>query len=156
MQNKGVDMAVGAKPRGQVITTRTPLLSVGRTTNMVAQGEFLHVAVKVYAEGGENALHAHASDDHLHFVLDGEATFYDEDGNTTIVHKNEGMFLPKGSLYYFHSSGDTNLVMISSYAREPGRTGEGRVARDGHPLPGHSEENKHVEGVPIPGKFFGD
>jgi len=149
-------MAVETQPKGKHITTRTPLLSVGRTTNFVADGEFLHVAVKVYAEGGENALHAHAGDDHLHFVLDGEATFYDEDGNTTIVHKNEGMFLPQGALYYFHSSGDTNLVMISTYARQPGRTGEGRVARDGHALPGHSEENKHIEGVPIPGKFFGD
>ena len=149
-------MAVETRPKGKHITTRTPLLSVGRTTNFVADGEFLHVAVKVYAEGGENALHAHAGDDHLHFVLDGEATFYDEDGNTTVVHKNEGMFLPQGALYYFHSSGDTNLVMISTYARQPGRTGEGRVARDGHPLPGHSEENKHIEGVPIPGKFFGD
>src|SRR4051794_38035204 len=93
IQAKGADMAIEARPRGQVISTRTPLLSVGRTTNIVAQGELLHVAVKVYAEGGENALHAHAADDHLHFVLDGEATFYDEDGNTTVVHKNEGMFL---------------------------------------------------------------
>ena len=66
------------------------------------------------------------------------------------------MFLPKGAYYYFHSSGASNLVMISSYARQPGRTGEARIALDGHPLPGSSEENKHVEGVPIPGKFFGE
>ena len=149
-------MAIDAKPKGKVIKARTPLLSVGRTTDFVAQGDLLHVAIKVYAEGGENALHAHAGDDHLHFVLDGQATFYDEDGNTTIVNKNEGMFLPKGAYYYFHSSGESNLVMISSYARQPGRTGEGRIALDGHPLPGGSEENKHVEGVPIPGKVFGD
>src|SRR5947209_4529213 len=127
-RRKETDMAIGAKPKGTVIKARTPLLSVGRTTNMVAQGDLLHVAIKVYAEGGENALHAHASDDHLHFVLDGEATFYDEDGKTTVVHKNEGMFLPKGAYYYFHSSGESNLVMISSYARQPGRTGDGRIA----------------------------
>ena len=112
-------MAIEARPHGKVIKARTPLLSVGRTTDFVAQGDLLHVAIKVYAEGGENALHAHAADDHLHFVLDGEATFYDEDGKTTVVHKNEGMFLPKGAYYYFHSSGESNLVMISSYARQP-------------------------------------
>ncbi len=149
-------MAVEARPKGQPITARTPFLSVGRTTNFVARGEHMGVAVKVYAEGGENALHAHAADDHLHFVLDGQATFYDEDGNTTVVNRFEGMFLPKGALYYFHSSGDTNLVMISTYANAPNKGGDSRVGPDGRPLPGESAENKHVEGVPIPGKFFGD
>jgi hypothetical protein len=30
-----------------------------------------------------------------------------------------------------------------------------RVGPDGRPLPGHSVENKHVDAVPVPGKFFG-
>jgi mannose-6-phosphate isomerase-like protein (cupin superfamily) len=149
-------MAVEAKPKGKVITARTPLLSTGRTTTFVARTDTLAVAVKVYAEGGENTLHAHTNNDHLHFVLDGQATFYDEEGNTTVVNKNEGMFLPKGAYYYFHASGGTNLVLLSSYAYEGGASGEVRLGIDGKPLPGYSEENKHVEGVPIPGKFYGD
>jgi mannose-6-phosphate isomerase-like protein (cupin superfamily) len=149
-------MAVEARPKGKVITARTPLLSTGRTTNFVAQTDTLAIAVKVYAEGGENTLHAHTTNDHLHFVLDGQATFYDEEGKTTVVNKNEGMFLPKGAFYYFHASGGTNLVLLSSYAYPNGRDGEGRMGIDGKPLPGYSEENKHVEGVPIPGKFYGD
>ena len=32
---------------------------------------------------------------------------------------------------------------------------DGRLGPDGHPIPGHSAENNHVEGIPIPGKFFG-
>jgi hypothetical protein len=32
---------------------------------------------------------------------------------------------------------------------------EGRLGPDGLPLPGHSEKNKHVDGVPVKGKFFG-
>ena len=149
-------MAVEARPKGKVITARTPLLSKGRTTDFVARTDVLAIAVKVYAEGGENTLHAHTTNDHLHFVLDGQATFYDEEGKTTVVNKNEGMFLPKGAYYYFQCTGPSNLVMISSYASVPGVTGEGRLGIDGKPLPGYSEENKHVEGVPIPGKFYGD
>jgi mannose-6-phosphate isomerase-like protein (cupin superfamily) len=149
-------MAVEAKPKGKVITARTPLLSKGRTTNFVARTDTLAVAVKVYAEGGENTLHAHTTNDHLHFVLDGQATFFDEEGKATVVNKNEGMFLPKGAYYYFQSTGPTNLVMISSYAYVAGERGEGRLGIDGKPLPGESVENKHVEGVPIPGKFYGD
>ena len=149
-------MVVEVRPKGKVITARTALLSTGRTTNFVARTDTLASAVKVYAEGGENALHAHTTNDHLHFVLDGQATFYDEDGNTTVVNKNEGMFLPKGAYYYFQCLGPTNLVMLSSYAYVPGQGEEGRLGIDGKPLPGSSEENKHVEGVPIPGKFYGD
>lgn len=148
-------MAVEARPKGKVITARTPLLSKGRTTNFVARTDLLSIAVKVYAEGGENALHAHTTNDHLHFVLDGQATFYDEEGKTTVVNKNEGMFLPKGAYYYFQCTSPGNLVLLSSYAYEPGQGGEGRLGIDGKPLPGESIENKHVEGVPIPGKFYG-
>ena len=46
--------------------------------------------------------------------------------------------------------------LLSSYAYEPGERGEGRLGINGLPLPGHSVENKHIEGVPIPGKFYGD
>jgi len=149
-------MAVEARPKGEVVTLKTPLLSAGRTTSFIVQTDLLSVAVKVYAEGGENTLHAHTTNDHLHMVLDGQATFYDEDGKTTVVNKYEGMFLPKGALYYFKSTGDTNLVLMSSYAYAPGDRGEdGRIGGDGKPLPAYSEANKHVEGTPVPGKFFG-
>lgn len=149
-------MAVEARPKGTVIKARPALLSKGRTTEFVARGDSLGVAVKVYAEGGENALHAHTNGDHLHFVLDGQATFYDEEGNATVVNKNQGMYLPKGAYYYFQCTGGGNLVLLSSYAYEAGETGEGRLGIDGKALPGESVENKHVEGVPIPGKFYGD
>ena len=148
-------VAVEAKPKGQVVTLRTPLISNGRTTNFIARGDLLSVAVKVYAEGGENALHAHTSNEHIHMVLDGQATFYDDDGIATVVNKYEGMYLPMGALYYFQSTGDTNLVMMSCYAADPNHAGEGRMGADGKPLEAYSEANKHVEGTPVPGKFFG-
>src|SRR5262249_15816279 len=150
-------MAVEVTPKGQVVSLRTPLLSAGRTTSFIVQTDLLGMAVKVYAEGGENTLHAHTTNDHVHMVLEGQATFYDEDGKETVVNKYEGMFLPKGAYYYFKSSGDTNLVLLSSYAYAPGDRGEdGRLGADGKPLPAYSEANKHVEGTPVPGRFFGD
>ena len=36
------------------------------------------------------------------------------------------------------------------------QTGDGRIDIEGAPLPGDSEANKHVEGVAVPGKFFGE
>jgi mannose-6-phosphate isomerase-like protein (cupin superfamily) len=150
-------MSVETKPKGKVVTLRTPLLSNGRTTDFIARGDVLSVAVKVYAEGGENALHAHTTNEHVHMVLQGQATFYDEEGTATVVNKYEGMWLPKGAFYYFQSTGDENLVLMSCYAATPGSSSgeEGRMGIDRKPLPAYSEANKRVEGTPIPGKFFG-
>jgi mannose-6-phosphate isomerase-like protein (cupin superfamily) len=150
-------MAVDAKPKGKVVTLRTPLLSAGRTTDFLARGDLLAVAVKVYAEGGENGLHAHTTNEHIHMVLQGQATFYDEDGKATVVNQYEGMWLPKGAYYYFQSSGTENLVLMSCYASDPAmKGGEGRMAIDGTPMEAHTDpRNKREEGTPIPGKFFG-
>jgi len=53
-------MAVTAEPKADVFSIRTPLLCAGRTTNFVARSDMMSVAIKVYAEGGENAAHCHA------------------------------------------------------------------------------------------------
>ena len=149
-------MAVETTPKGKVVTLRTPLLSAGRTTDFIAQGDLLSVAVKVYAEGGENGLHAHTTNEHIHMVLQGQATFYDQDGQATVVNQYEGMWLPKGAYYYFQSSGDENLVLMSCYARDRGQSGDGRLGIDGKPMDAHTDpRNKRVEGTPVPGKFFG-
>ena len=64
-------------PKAQVFTLEgTPLLSAGRTDTVVARSDDMTARVKVYAEGGENATHTHLNEDHLFFVLQGEATFF--------------------------------------------------------------------------------
>jgi hypothetical protein len=117
--------------------------------------------LKVYAEGGENALHNHAMEDHAFIVLDGQATFHDRDGKATVVNKYQGILLPRGALYRFQSSGKTNLVMFrvgtgsNPYLR--GSENE-RLGTDGRPLPAASKENdpKNMGApVPVPGRFFG-
>jgi len=146
-------MAVETTPRAQVFSLKTPLLSSGRSNLHVAGTDLLKVRVKVYAEGGENGLHAHYDEDHAFIVLQGQATFRDENDTPTVVNRYEGIMLPKGALYYFQSTGEENLVLI--------RVGAGRKAEGGYRLglngvPLTPEENKHEEGVPIPGKFFGE
>jgi mannose-6-phosphate isomerase-like protein (cupin superfamily) len=138
----------------QKFSLRTPLLSKGRSMELLAKANMMYAHVKVYAEGGENVIHAHQAEDHLFVVLEGQATFHlDADDKVTVVDKHEGVMIPRGAYYYFQSSGDTNLVLLRVGARpEPGP--DDRVAIDGGPLPGHSAANKHEEGVVIPGKFF--
>lgn len=141
-------------PRAQVFTLDgTPLLSVGRTDTVVAKSDDMSARVKVYAEGGENATHTHLNEDHIFFVLQGQATFFlgrnaDEQVK---VNPMSGILLPKGAYYRFQSSGDENLVLfrVGSFVGDSERVGP-----SGAPLPSRSNENNHVVGVPVEGKFF--
>jgi len=139
-------------PKAQIFSLKTPLLSAGQTNTPVAGTDLLKVRVKVYAEGGENELHAHFDEDHSFVVLQGQATFHDDAGNTNEVNKYEGILLPKGAYYYFQSTGNENLVLLRVGAgRKSGD--EFRLGNEGRPLT--AEENKRIPGVPIPGEFFG-
>jgi mannose-6-phosphate isomerase-like protein (cupin superfamily) len=139
--------------KAEVFSLKTPLLSEGRTNKVLAQTDQLKLRIKVYAQGGENGLHTHNDEDHAFVVLQGQATFHDEAGNSTVVGKYQGIMLPRGAYYYFESSGDDNLVLLRAGA---GRKPEGgyRVGTHGRPLT--REENKHISGIPIPDQFFGE
>ncbi|MBO0691868.1 MAG: cupin domain-containing protein [Acidimicrobiaceae bacterium] len=139
-----------------------PLLSAGSTTDLVARTSSMWVHVKVYADGGENALHTHSTEDHVFVILDGEATFYDENGEETVVSKNDGVLVPRKTLYRFRSSGSTNLVMLRIGAPAGDEdlfeaTWGKRLGRSGALLPGNSPENGTgaIRGTPVPGKTFG-
>ena len=148
--------ATKSPPKAEVFSLKTPYLSVGRTTEFVANTDLMSVAIKVYAEGGENALHTHLHEDHAFVVLEGEATFWDRAGTETVVGKYQGICLPRGAFYYFKSTGDTNLVLLRVGANDTSWHGDTRMGPDGKPLPSRSAENKRIDGVPIPGKFFGE
>ena len=146
---------VAAQPQATVFSlTDTPLLSSGSTDRVVARSPQLVSRIKVYAEGGENALHAHQQEEHVFLVLAGQATFFlDKEERQTVVNKFEGVLLPAGAYYRFQSSGDENLVMFRV------GTGKGpqddRMGPNGRALPGNSAENKHVPGTVRPDAFFG-
>lgn len=143
---------VATKP--EVFSLCVPLLSKGRQDTWLAQSDLLRLSMKVYAEGGENVLHAHTAEDHAFIVMQGQARFHDRDDNVTVVGPYEGIFLPKQTYYRFENCGEGSLVMlrVGAAAEHPATT---RYGVDGQPLPGYSKENKHEDGVPIEGAFFG-
>ena len=148
-------MAVEVRPAAQVFNLRTPYLDQGRTTDTRAETELLTVIMKVYAEGGENAMHNHPHEDHAFIVLEGEASFrVGSDEDVRVLGPNEGIMLPRGTNYWFASSGERNLVMIRVGANYPGHAA-GRLTPDGRDIPGNSIENKQVPRIERPGPGFG-
>ena len=149
-------MAVETRQASSVFNLRTPYLEQGRTTDVRAKTDLMTVTAKVYAEGGENAMHHHTHEDHAFIVLEGEATFYlESDDNAKVVRRYEGVMLPKGANYWFKSSGEGNLVMVRVGAIYPDAP-HGRLTPDGRDIPGGSEENKSVERIERPGRGFGE
>ena len=149
-------MAIETRPAVEVFNLKTPYLSQGRTTDLRAETELMTIIMKAYAEGGENGMHNHPHEDHSFLVLEGEATFrIERDDNTKIVGRLEGIMLPKGTNYWFSSSGNQNLIMIRVGAKYPGAR-SGRLTPDGRDIPGNSEENKEVPRIERPGPGFGD
>ncbi|MCZ6623039.1 MAG: cupin domain-containing protein [Deltaproteobacteria bacterium] len=145
------------KPKAKVFSLKTPYLSAGRITSLVAETDGLWIHTKVNAEGGENAVHTHTDEDHAFVVLEGEVTFFDENGNGTVLKPYQGIIIPRGAYYRYLNTGSGNLIVLRVGAGSRCKGGEkSRIGPNGQALPGHSAENKHVEGVPIPGKFFGE
>ncbi len=91
-----------------------PLLAEGQTMTLLAQASDLKIHLKVHAPGwnGELVQHRHPYEDHMFFVLAGEATFKDERGQLTRVSPMEGIMLPKGVIYSFENTGQDNLVIL--------------------------------------------
>jgi mannose-6-phosphate isomerase-like protein (cupin superfamily) len=127
-------------PKVTRYSMKVPLLTSGRTNQVLARTDTVEVRAKVYAAGGENALHTHLDEDHTFFVLDGEATFYGPDDQSTVVGRYEGLMIPAGAYYRFESTGDTNLVLL-------------RIGADVEPLPGGDETPRvGIDGLPLEGK----
>ena len=149
-------MATKTASKAEVFSLRTPYLSAGRITSLVAETDNLWIHTKINAEGGENALHKHTEEDHAFIVLEGEVTFFDEEGTETVVKPYQGIMLPKGAYYRYLNTGPGNLMIIRVGAGKQGGGGEEtRIGPDGNPLSSESAENKKIEAVPVPGKFFG-
>ena len=143
-------MAVETAVQPQTFRVRVPLLKEGRVHDIVARAGEMTVAMKCYAEGGENALHAHLDEPHTFVILQGQARFWGPDGETGVFGRNEGILIPAGWYYRFESCGDEPLVIL--------RVGHGdgslRVGPDNAPLPADSLENKTVPPVVLEGVYY--
>src|SRR5262245_40941878 len=63
-----VNAMIDAAPKAETFKLRTPLVSKGRLDTVLTESPLMQVRMKVYAEGGENVLHAHQNEDHI-FVI---------------------------------------------------------------------------------------
>lgn len=143
-------------PAATTFKLEAELLEQGRTMELLARTNVLAAHIKVYAEGGENAIHAHTQEDHLFVILGGEATFHlGHDDQVKVLRKHEGVIIPANSFYWFVSSGDENLILLRVGAKAKGWSDfDDRVDVDGNPFPGNSPANKQVPVVKREGAFF--
>ena len=154
--NGSIRSVAEAASTSEVFDICTPYLLQGRTTDVRSRTDIMTVTIKVYAEGGENAMHAHQDEDHTFVVLEGEAEFHlDTDENTKRLTRYQAVMIPKGANYWFQARGDENLVMLRVGASPTGFKSHARMTPDGKEIPVASLENKTVERIEKPGPGFG-
>lgn len=143
----------GSAPALVPFHLRTPMLASGRSHTYLAESDGLSVVIKCYAEGGENALHAHPREDHVFVILQGEATYRDGEDATLVLGRNDGVLVPAGAMYRFESSGDEPLVLLRVGAGNRADAYE-RIGPDGEAIPPRSAANNYESPVAIPGVFY--
>jgi len=149
----------------QTFRLRTQLLEKGRTHTILASAPRertggMNIAIKCYAEGGENAFHSHNLEDHTFVVLQGRARFWQPDSGPMELGRNEGILLPAGAYYKFESCGEEPLVLFrvgnvyQPVGGEVTASSSQRTAPDGAELPSRSAANLHVDPVFIDGAWY--
>ena len=133
---------------------RAQMLDQGRTNTALARTENMWATLKVYASGGENALHTHPNEDHTFIVLQGSARYHDADGGHTDVGRHEGIMLPAGAYYWFEATSKEPLVLVRVGCRAGPQDAPNRLNIRGESMPGDSKENKRVPVVVRDGEFF--
>ena len=89
------------------------MVSRGKKGQSLFRTDILGATVQVVTEGGETNMHAHSGLDSCWFVLSGIARFYGY-GDKLIAEagKNEGVFIPKGTPYWFEAAGEERLEIL--------------------------------------------
>jgi len=143
--------------RPTTVSIKTPLLSRGMTKTLLCSGENSTVRVHCYSTGmGEkHGLHAHVEEEHLFLVMHGCALFSDIGGKLPPLHRNSGLWIPKGCFYEFINPGPDPLVVLRFGALQKGANESTRVDPDGASIAGRSTQNpKLARPEVIAGAFF--
>jgi mannose-6-phosphate isomerase-like protein (cupin superfamily) len=154
MNEQQVAMAEHRGP--SAFRVRAQMLSKGRTETVLAASNLLTVRLKMYASGGENTLHAHQEEDHVFIILQGAAEFFDGDGSLGFFTANQGVLLPKGSMYRFNSCEGEPLVMLRIGSPNEAALGlDGRVDTGGVPFDPGKDAKAATAPEFVPGRFYG-
>jgi oxalate decarboxylase/phosphoglucose isomerase-like protein (cupin superfamily) len=142
----------GVKPT--MFKMRAQLLDQGRSNMYLAKTKNMWATLKVYASGGENALHAHPSEDHMFVVMQGTARFFGPNDETADLARYQGIMLPAGSFYYFQSTSEEPLVLMRVGCRVGPQDPSGRIDLNGEVMHSDSAENGREEVIPRPNAYF--
>ncbi len=96
----------------QIFRMRSKLPKAGRAEALLGATDRMWLALKTYAEGGENKLHNHSNEDHTFIVLQGTARFFGHLDESVVLGRNEGILLPRGCFYRFCGEGGEPLVVL--------------------------------------------
>lgn len=149
-------LALAAQAKPSAFRVRAQLLSKGRSETVLAASGLLTVRLKMYASGGENMLHAHQEEDHVFIILQGSVEFFDDQGSLGVFSANQGVMLPKGSMYRFNSLEGEPLAMLRI-----GSPNEAALGRDGRvdTCGAHFDPGKDAMAATapefLPGRFYG-
>ncbi len=152
-------LAPTEKPKSQKFSLRTPYMTQGRITQLVAETENMWIHTKINYEGGENEIHCHLDEDHSFIVLEGQMSVFDENGAELKIEKHQGVMIPKGAYYRYLNTGPENLVVIRVGAGIKGQQQSGqemRLGADGKPLVSGTPENRNKPPIEMAGKFFAE
>ena len=96
-------------------------LKGGKAIVQLAESDIIRGRVQIVREGGENNLHSHTGMDGFWMVLRGRVKFYGPgDELLAELSQHEGILLPRGTEYWFESSGDEDLELLQMAAFEKG------------------------------------
>jgi quercetin dioxygenase-like cupin family protein len=108
-------MTTSSKTGAKVFSFMTEEVLAGTGDIILPGSGELSGVIKRYASGGENKLHCHPTEDHSFYVLQGQATFrIGREEQVVVANKYDGVFMPKGTYYWFESSSPEKLVMLRS------------------------------------------
>ncbi len=84
----------------------------------IARGDTLLAGLNCFEPGQEHAAHAHAGQDKLYVVLEGDAEIQVGD-DTQLVSAGGGAFAPSGVVHSVRNRGEKRLVVLAVLAPPP-------------------------------------
>ena len=84
----------------------------------IARGETLFIGLNCFEAGQEHAAHAHAGQDKLYFVLEGEAEIRVGDQISSASH-GAAAFAPAGVVHSIRNTGSGRLIVMAVLAPPP-------------------------------------
>ncbi len=71
------------------------------------------VKLGVYEPGGDCISHAHPHSEHVFYILEGQLTAIDEDGNEITAYAEEALFIPAAEVHRAVNRGETKTMYIA-------------------------------------------